>query len=150
MRKWVACLFISFILSALVSCKTPKTTASSANSSGPRTLIIGDETISEEDVGGFTSWYCKDFISRDRIVIEVGIFNDALMDFLGFILYDGGYTGEIAIYQRTGLEHRWDWGENAAYAFVLRTDGTGLYYDFTTVSEGESTKARAVYRCYQR
>ena len=150
MVKSFAYLVIPILLIAMGSCATSKTTPPSATPSGPRVLIIGDETISEEDAGGFTSWYCKDFISRDRIVIEVGFFKDTPFDFLGFLLYDGGYTGEVAIYRRMGLEHRWDWGENAAYSFVLKTDGTGLYYDFSTVSEGESTNAKAVYKCYQR
>ena len=138
--------FIPFLLIALGACATPKTTPSPE----PRTLILGDETFLEEDLGGFTSWYCKDFINRDRIIIEVGFFNDAPIKSLGFLLYDGGDIGEITFYRRMGLEHRWDWGENAAYSFVIKTDDTGLYYDFTTVSEGESTRARALYKCYQR
>ncbi|MDI6402330.1 hypothetical protein QLX67_10000 [Balneolaceae bacterium ANBcel3] len=142
--------FFCFLLVAIGSCTASKTTAPSATPYGPRTLIIGAEKISEEDAGGFTSWYCKDFLNRDRVVVEVGFFNDTLFDFLGFLLYDGGYTGEVAFYRRIGLEHRWEWGENAAYSFVLKTDGTGLYYDFSAVSEGEATKARAVYKCYQR
>lgn len=150
MVKSFAYFFIPILLVAISSCATIKTRPPSATPSGPRTLILSDQIISEEDTGGFTSWYCKDFIREDRIVIEVGFFNDTPVDFLGFLLYDGGYVGELALYRRTGLEHRWDWGENTVYSFVLKTNGTGLYYDFSTVSEGESTKARAVYKCYQR
>ena len=61
-----------------------------------------------------------------------------------------GTQGEITLYRRTGLEHRWDWGDGASYSFVIKTDGTGLYYDFSTVPDGENTKASAVYKCYQR
>jgi len=85
--------------------------------------------------------------------VEVGVLNDPTLDGLefGFVLYDGGYSGERTMYRRTGLEHCWDWGPNLNdYSFVIKTDGTGLYYDFSTMEDGESTKARAVYQCRQR
>ena len=99
----------------------------------------------------FTSWYCKDFVEGGPVLVEVGFFGDPGLAGLGFILYDGGYSGERTFYQRTGLEHRWDWGSNGCeYSFVIKTDGTGLYYDFTGVPKGESIKAREVYKCYRR
>ncbi len=76
---------------------------------------------------------------------------DPTFALFGFILFDGGYTGRTTLYQRKGLDHRWDWGPNATdYTFVIKPDGTGLYYDFSTVTEGESTKPSAIYKCYQR
>ena len=64
---------------------------------------------------------------------EVGRFGDSSFSDVGYILYDGGYEGELALYTRTGLQHRWDWGpvKGTEYALVIQTDGTGLYYDFT-------------------
>ena len=38
---------------------------SSAVSTGPRTLIINDVTVSATDTdNGFTSWYCVDYVCR--------------------------------------------------------------------------------------
>ena len=123
----------------------------SATPSGPRTIVLDGEAVTEEDVGGFISWYCKDFVDAGRILVEVGFFGDPSLEGLGFILYDGGYSGERTYYRRTGLEHRWDWGPNETnYAFVIQPDGTGLYYDFSSVPYGESTKVSEVYQCYRR
>ena len=123
----------------------------SATPSGPRTIVLDGEAVTEEDVGGLISWYCKDIVDGGRILVEVGFFGDPSLEGLGFILYDGGYSGERTYYRRTGLEHRWDWGPNETnYAFVIQPDGTGLYYDFSSVPYGESTKASEVYQCYRR
>lgn len=138
---------------SLSSCATLPSLAPppSATPSGPRTIVLDGEAVTEEDVGGFISWYCKDFVDGGRILVEVGFFGDPSLEGLGFILYDGGYTGECTYYRRTGLEHRWDWGPNETdYAFVIQPDGTGLYYDFSSVPYGKSTKASEVYKCYRR
>jgi hypothetical protein len=83
--------------------------------------------------------------------VEVGFIDNPNWLGLGFILFDGGYSGEVSVYERTGLEHRWDWiSGGGKYAFVISQDGTGLYYDFTKVPYGESTTAREVYKCYKR
>jgi hypothetical protein len=123
----------------------------SANATGPRVIILNDKVISEDDVGGFTSWYCRDYVYEDRVLLEFGYFNDPNLSGIGFILYDGGYTGEFTLYQRSGVEHRWDWGPNETdYSFVIKPDGIGLYYDFSYARKGESIKARDVYKCYKR
>jgi hypothetical protein len=76
----------------------------SANATGPRTIILNDKVISEDEVGGFTSWYCRDYVHEDRVLLEFGYLNDPNFSGIGFILYDGGYTGEFTYYQRTGVE----------------------------------------------
>ena len=121
----------------------------SAVESGPRTLILDGKKVSSEDVGGFVSWYCVDYIEEGSILLEVGYFGNDKLDGVGFILFDGGYTGQITMYERDGLDHRWDW-EDGDYTFVIQPDGTGLYYDFSSVKPGTSTRARAVYKAYKR
>ena len=142
---------MSFVLfMALVSCATNRS-MNSLTPSGPRTIVLDGDTIPERFVGGFTSWKCKDYSNGGPIRVEVGFFGDPKWEGVGFILYDGGYSGKITHYQRMGLEHRWDWGPNEAdYSVVIKTDGTGAYYNFSTVSKGESTKPREIYKCKQR
>ena len=141
-----ATLYLFLILVSCVSISRP----SSATQTGPRTIILNNRTISEEDIGGFTSWYCLDFVYEEKgILLELGYFNDSELAGMGFILYDGGYTGELTSYQRNGTDHRWDWGADLQYSFIIKPDGTGLYYDFTN-AKGESIKARGVYKCYKR
>lgn len=135
---------------SLVSCAT---FPPSATSKGPRTIILDGAKISESDVGGFTSWYCKDFYNGGRILVEVGFFGDPKFEGVGFILYDGGYSGLSTKYQRTGLNHRWDWdwdGSAFDYTFTIKPDGFGQYYDFTIVPKGQDTSPSATYQCKPR
>ncbi len=139
---------MSFVL--LVSLGSCATFPSATPYGSPRTIILDGDRISESDVGRFTSWYCKDFSYGGRTLVEVGFFGDPELQGVGFILYDGGYSGKSTSYQRRGLEHRWEWGLIGQYVFVIKTDGLGAYYDFSTVPTGESTKPREIYKCYQR
>ena len=122
---------------------------SSAVSTGPRTLIINDVTVSATDTdNGFTSWYCVDYVYGRNVLVEVGYFYKNGNQY-GFVLYDGGYVGELAYFSRDGLNYRWDWGTNTQYSFVIKPDGTGLYYDFSTSKDG-TAKPRDVYKAYKR
>ena len=142
---------ISIIVLFLMSCASI-TRAPSLTRMGSRTIILGSDTVSEDRVGGFTTWYCRDYVHEAKgVLLEFGFFNDPHFEGIGFVLYDGGYIGEFTHYRRTGLEHRWDWGEGEeSYSFVIKADGTGLYYDFTGVPSGESIKARDVFKCHKR
>ena len=159
-KKWIfhgitVVVFLIFIVFGLASTSTtPPSRPSSVTTTGPRSIILNGETYAENDVGGFISWLCYAYSDYDekKLLLEVGTFGDPELNKSGYILYDGGYTGELTYYQRNGLEHRWDWGGlfGSTYSFVIKSDGTGLYYDFTNVKIGESTKARDVFRCRKR
>ena len=54
-----------------------------------------------------------------------------------------------AFFRIAGLNRRWDFGygwDGYPYAFVIKPDGTGLYYDFSTSSDG-TAEARDVFEC---
>ena len=142
----------------LASCETaPFSTASSASSTKPddtktppwgRLLIIDGTTYSEEDLGEFISWRCKDFSRDSGTLVEVGSFPHPDFADTGFILYDGSNAGESTSYQRRGINQRWDWGPSGAdFSFVIKPDGTGLFYDFSTAKDGMKSKADDVYKC---
>jgi hypothetical protein len=107
--------------------------------SGPRTITLDGDSYSEAELGAFNTWRCTGYGSSDRTLVEVGTFTRESMSEFGFILYDGGNTGELTNYQRQGINHRWDWGTNnsdhATYALVINPHGGALYYDFTTSRE---------------
>lgn len=134
----------------LASCAT----VPSATPSGPRSIILNEKTYSETDLGRFNSWSCKDYASDAGIfastLVEVGSFTNTNLEGTGFILYDGSYSGESTKYQRKGINHRWDWGPNGSeYTFVIKPDGTGFFYDFSSSPLGESVQANEVYKCYR-
>jgi hypothetical protein len=137
-------LIMSFAFSSCISIPA------SATATGPRTLILDGKSYTEDDVGGFISWYCVDFVNKGSVLVEVGYFGAERLKGIGFILYDNSSTGNFTQYARQGLEHRWDWGKNAQYSFVIKNDNTGLYYDFTGLKSGTSIKAREVYKAYKR
>ena len=66
--------------------------------------------------------------------------------FNGYVLFDGRKDYARAHYYRQGISHRWDW-EGTKYSFVIEPDGTGLYYDFSSVKKGETTRARDLFKC---
>jgi len=146
MGKILTYLVSSVLVLSMTSCAT----VPSVTSSGPRIIVVDGENISESDVGGFTSWYCKDYLHEGPTLVEVGFFGTSKLEGIGFVLYDGGSVGESTLYRRIGLEHRWDWGQEGEFSFVIKTDGTGAYYDFSNVPDGESTKPREIYKCFRR
>ncbi len=111
-----------------------------------------EQQISEDMTDeGFTSWYCVDSIYGGKLGLEFGYYSiDG--DVFGFVLYDNEDVGESTIYNKLGLEHRWDWTGpyGGSYSFVISPEGYGRYYDFTNVPVGESTKPRDVYRVRKR
>ena len=119
----------------------------------PRVITVDGKEVSEADAGEFTSWVCQDYLQRGNIVVEAGFFNHPQLDGVGFVLYDGGNTGELASYKRAGLLHRWDWGWNDTryvYSFLIKPDGTGLFYDFSSAIDGYMEKADNIFRCQSR
>jgi hypothetical protein len=113
-----------------------------------RTITLGGSTYTEKELGPFITWQCRDYVSDGRILVEVGRFANEDFASTGFVLYDGSAAGEATSYQRKGVNQRWDWGPNGSdFAFVLKPDGTGLFYDFSNVPQGETTKANDVYKC---
>ena len=62
------------------------------------------------------------------------------------------FVGDVvtsAYFRLDGLNRRWNWfsGKGRSYAVIIKFDGIGLYYDFSGVPDGESTKAEAVLGC---
>jgi hypothetical protein len=124
-----------------------------------RVITLGDSHFSEDEVGRFVSWGCNEYgyvrglVGRAYgipILVEIGRFGSAELSSFGFILYDGSSSGELTTYQRKGVNQRWDWGPNGEFAFILKPDGTGLFYDFSYVPQGETTRAEDMYTCFDR
>lgn len=127
------------------------------SNAGKRELNLNGISVLETDFGGTIRWYAVDKYNYDDFIEEirfqVGYFNDNSM---GFVLYGDGTNGELAYFSRQGLDLRWDWGsyinpngESAyRYSFVIEPDNTGLYYDFSTSTDGTS-KPRGIYKVHK-
>ena len=60
-------------------------------------------------------------------------------------------AAHVASFRIAGLNRRWDFGDDESgdsypYAFIIKPDGTGLYYDFSTSSDG-TANARDSFNC---
>ena len=154
MKKLPILSFVFFMLLVLAACEsTPaaskeKSTPSSSSSKG-RQLSLGEYSVSELDFGGVERWYVVDKYNydskSDEVRFQVGYFKE---NNIGFVLYGSGTAGELANFSRQGLDLRWDWGETETsykYTFVIEPDGTGLYYDFSSSTDGKS-KPRGIYK----
>jgi hypothetical protein len=137
-----------------------------------RTIILDDEELTEYEPGQFMSWKCRDYSNGGKVLVELGRieFTKEQIDSikvedvekeaqplitailekqlqLGFVLYEGTNKGQYTFYARKGLNHRWDWGPEGKYSFIIKPDGTGLFYDFTTAKDGSKDKADDIYKC---
>lgn len=121
----------------------------------PRTITVGDQVYEEVAPGDLISWACRDpsdELGVGGVLVEPGIFSNESLAGAGFVLFDGTDVGVVTQYQRKGIHHRWDWGENLEFAFVIEADGTGLFYDFTVPDDDdvEGVRAREVFQCKQK
>lgn len=71
-----------------------------------------------------------------------------LNDFYAGLIQLSGEEPEGAIYQRQGLNHRWEWGDG--YVFVVEPGGMGYYYDFTNSEKGESVRSSDSFKCKRK
>lgn len=126
------CLLFGFSVGIIIiaACNTYQALPSSKQPVSRVIILDERDTISEKEIGGFTSWQCKDFVYGGRTLVEVGYFDDPFLKDIGFVLYDGGNRGESGNYKRVGLNHRWDWGSNGGnYAFIVEQ----MAQDFTMI-----------------
>ena len=108
-----------------------------------RVLELSGKLYSETDYGGVERWFAVDKYDSDgEVRFQIGYFKDEPS--LGFVLYEGGTQGTLAIVYRSGLNLRWDWSN---YAIVLESNGTALYYDFS--SQQTNVKPRELFRAYK-
>ncbi len=153
----------TFIGSALIlfiaGCTTlesPSTESASSKSPKPeephsRTIVLNGKKFSEEEHGSFEIWECREYFDGNKVLFEVGRFVNSGLSQYGFILYDGSTSGDLTRYQRKGINKRWDWETTGGrFLFVLKPDGTGHYYDFTSVADGERIKSTDIFRCSKK
>ena len=95
------------------------------------------------------TWECRDYMESgwNNIIVVATIDEDRTT---GSIEVAG--TTQETIYHVEGFNRRWDFGREKgggySYSFLIKPDGTGLYYDFTRADT--AVKASMVMECRQR
>lgn len=147
-------LITPVLILLIAGCTTLESSSTEPASSKPpkhfRTIELNGTKYSEEEYGPFEIWECRDTFDDDnKVLFEIG----HMVNFprSGFILYDGSFSGDSAFYKREGLNKRWDWETTEGnFSFIIKPDGTGLYYDFSHVPDGEKIKANDVFQCSKK
>lgn len=52
-----------------------------------------------------------------------------------------------ARFEIAGINRRWDFGGDMQYAFIIHPDGSGAYYDFSTVEDGGRFGPSQKFKC---
>lgn len=96
------------------------------------------------------TWRCFGLFDHNKAtalfsLIRMGIGGK---DIIGEVSVAG--TTHMAQFQVAGLDRRWDWGcdeeTGCRYAFGIRPDGTGKFYDFSVSDDGRA-KPSQVFEC---
>lgn len=93
-------------------------------------------------------WECKDLMGSWDKVLVTAVVNDDRQSgqiFVAGVTHDAAYSVE-------GFDRRWSFGLTSVgssykYAFVIRPDGKGLYYDF---QGGDTAKPSEFMDCRKR
>lgn len=70
-------------------------------------------------------------------------------------IFDGKAPGQVsvagvthpAVFYIEGLNRRWDFGKQMSYSLIIKPNGSGSYYDFSRVGEGEPTGPSQRFDC---
>ena len=109
----------------------------------------GSSAQDEFDGAMVEKWECREF-SEDygKILIKLWRIN-GMKEGFGYLEYAG--VSFPALFKLDGLSLRWNWeldqDDMWDYSFVVKPDGTGLFYDFSGVEKGDSTRATDLYTC---
>ena len=114
-------------------------------------INLNGTIFSVEEHGPFEIWECRRFLGSNKVLFEVGLFKNPKMANVGFILYDRTSYGDLTLYQRRGINKRWDWEtDSGRFSFVMKPDGIGHFFDFSGVPEGEKIESQEAFSCNQK
>jgi hypothetical protein len=94
-------------------------------------------------------WICKDaYTSAWTTIVTAEVLESK---FSGLVMVAG--TEHEARYQVKGFNRRWDFGltddDTYDYAFILKPNGDGIYYDFSSAAAGEVVQPSQFLTCQQ-
>lgn len=149
-------LVVSITLLLAAGCETMPVSNGGDSSGGSVQAEESESAIIEE------KWKCFSIYDdrKKNVLIELerykpwsevlGIEPDDPLMIFGTVTAAG--TTNSARFSVEGLGRRWSWDlgddDTYDYALVIKPDGTGIYYDFTLLEDGENTTGGSqVYDC---
>ena len=106
--------------------------------------------VQAQDSDGISSeeWRCfdeSDFLKKTVLITLQRITVDGKTHGIGRVSVAGiTYTASFKV---IGFDRRWNFGEVYEYTFIIKPDGSGLYYDFSDIEVGGKTSPNQFYAC---
>ncbi len=100
---------------------------------------IKEEQQSHTESKFAETWWCKDYVKRDNYILTAVVYEKGRLSsvqqkgkiWINDVDIDPDFQ---MIYRLDGIDRRWNWGLSSNsgydYSFVVKPDGTGLYYSF--------------------
>ena len=123
---------------------------------GAQESDVDREAFEEKIASCVYEWDCFDFADLQKETVLVNL--NALKcpeeeSGVGWVTLSGRKGLEQSgSFKIEGLEYRllFGDGESEYYLFVVKADGTGLYYDFSKIEEDGSAKPSQIFQCVDR
>ena len=112
--------------------------------------LLATVGVQAQENRGMTTekWQCLDRLDFSNKTVLVGLTRVAGdSEDRGFGEVSVAGVTYRALFQVAGFDRRWDFGEELNYASIIRPDGDGLYYDFSTVEDGGKTNPSQHFEC---
>ena len=107
------------------------------SSTAPEKVDVGSESYD------WKKWNCYDRFDG-YYLLSVGYIPE-LSDSRGILFLKNSESGIDTIHSLQGVQHYWIWED---FQIVIKSDGTGLFYDFSGAEPDEIRIASEVYECY--
>ena len=115
-------------------------------------VIIGNAAEETSDVG---IWRCLNQFNYAKYAVRGDFPHDKVLAALTPYSEEAGVSARVsvagvdyaAVYYVQGIDRRWDFGDELKYTFVVRPDGSTLYYDFSRAEEGEEIPPKQTFFC---
>ncbi len=102
----------------------------------------------ESSVTTAEKWRCFDFWDSNKETVLVKLTRAKKNgEDLGYGEVSVAGVNHRARFQVSGINRRWDFGDGGDYAFIIKPDGSGGYYDFSNVKYGDETGPRQFFNC---
>ena len=111
----------------------------SCSSTARLSVEVGSESYD------WKKWDCYNYVYGEYL-LSVGYIPE-ISDSRGILFLKDSESGIDTIHSLQGVQHYWNWED---FQIVIKSDGTGFFYDFSGAEPGETKIASEMYNCTAR
>ena len=114
-------------------------------------VLLACSVQAEEKADWAEEWKCFDPYDYDKKSVLIEAFRGKPYEIEGkwtsFGVIKAAGSTSFGVFKVLGLDRRWNWGDE--YAFVIKPNGDGLYYDFSNIEDGGTTSPSQRFNCVE-